>query len=451
LGFQTPGFAQPARAESQSLRIRFEGNFQRFGNSYFGPAAALAYEAVRSQRPRRVQWTMKWLDGNQTPTVARSITFDLYTIEDFATCASLAPLSQDDFAPVNRRNYGTVRLFDVTNFDHEFIRGRCVAAKPAAESPASHIVKIDSASIVVVTGNQQRSFGTWARYEALAALDIGIASSGHDLWSRDGMARSLDPLSDADLVRGINASAAMRLAALRVLAERVKQPITRECRLVSATLLKPTGPAVVQAILDKNTLSQANSELRLQTMRALAASRPTTGQSRLSAQLLAGLELPIEDFRPPAEIARQERVQSLIGNTGTPEGRPAFQDNRHFEVAAALALLSGNEASKVLTTRLESHLKRLVLRSLADQPCTDALVANASFGADVTMELIKQVDGEKFAIPDIQRRIHAMARIAAHNSSQMRSWIRERCSRSEGFLPNGDRRQAAEFCRVSAP
>ena len=449
--FLTPSFGQSRPlVDPKALKIRFEGDFDRFGNSFLGPDAALAYEVVRSKQASSVQWTMKWFDGNQTPAIPRSITFDFYAVDDFAACASLAPLSYKEFISDTGRKDDTPKLFDVSTYDHELIQGHCVASKLAIEVPASHTVAVNSSQITVTNGDRQRQFSKWSRYDALAALGINIASSGHDLWSRDGMTKSLDPLSDAELIRAIRASAPMRLAALRVLAHRVTQPVTRECWLAHSIPPRPVGPAVVQAILDKNTLSEANSELRLQGMRALATIRPATSHPQLVAQLISGLEQPIEDFRPPAEVARQNRVKSLLGAATSSEGQQTFRDKRHFEVAAALALASGDDVTNDLALRYEDYLRNQVLGSLADQPCTDELVAKSPYGAEVTIDLIRKVDSEKFAIPDIQRRIQSMAAIAAQNSPQMKSVIMERCNRTGGFLPNGEPKQAAAFCQITA-
>ena len=436
-------------AESKAVAIRFEGDFDRMGNSFYGPDSALAYEVVRSGQARSVQWTKKWLDANQTPAAPRAVTFDLYAIDSFTGCAALAALSYADIrSDALSLNKGP-SLFDVSTFDHELVRGHCIAAKAAREIPASQVVKIDSSQITVTSGGLQGTFNRWQRYEALAQLGIDIVSSGHDLWSRDGMSRALDPVSDTDLVRAIHAGAPMRLAASRLLAERVKQPlISRECKLTHATMLKPTGTSVLRAMLDTDALSQPNSELRLQVMRGLASIRPTASDARLLPQLLSGLEQPGEDFRSPAEIVRQRRVATLTGAVTSTDGEQIYRDNRHFEIASALALLSGPEVANGLANHFEGYLRIGILRSLADQPCADELVANAPYGGDIVTELIRKVDSEKFAIPDIQRRIEAMATIAARKSPQLMSLIQARCGRKEGFLPNGEPAQAAAFCRT---
>jgi hypothetical protein len=412
--FSAPGISQPL---PETLKIRFEGGFQRRESSYWGTDAALAYEVVRSGKAQSVQWTMKWLDGDHTPVISRSVSYDLSAIDDFAACAALAPLSYLDIASDAVRPNGMPKLFDASTFDHELLQGHCVAAKAATEVPASHIVAIGTQDVTITHGDRRQQFSMRTQYDALAGLGIDIASSGHDLWSRDGMTRALDPLNDAELVRGIRASAAMRRAALRILANRAKETVSRGCLLAHATPLKPAGPTVVQAILDSESLAQGNSELRMQTMRALAAIKPEAGHPQLVTQLLSGLEQPIEDRRPPAEAERQKRVVSLLGKAAeTSEGRPTFRDTRHFEVAAALALASGNDVTNALALRYEKDLTDRVLHDLANEPCTDELVAASPYGGKATIALIAKVGAEKSVIPLIQERIERMTAIALRNA-----------------------------------
>jgi hypothetical protein len=254
------------------------------------------------------------------------------------------------------------------------------------------------------------------------------------------------------LVRAIGASKSLQLASLRLLQNRHQERFTtRECGLTHSVLLKPTGAAVVHAILDSNVLSEGDSELRLQAMRALAAVRPATHHSELVKQLLSGLEKPIEDLRSLAELEWQRRVEAVIEKevAAKPEGHETYRDPRHFEVAAGVALLSGHDVIEPLAVSFENYLKGQIRRSLNDQPCTNELVASSSYGPDVIMELVKQVDAERNALPIIQSRIQSMAAIAARNSPALKAMIAERCGRAEGFLPNGSRIQASDFCRVS--
>ncbi len=171
-------------------------------------------------------------------------------------------------------------------------------------------------------------------------------------------------------------------------------------------ILQPTGPSVTKAILDTEVLSKAISGDRRQTMLALIAIAPATDHSRLLAQLVFGLERPLEDHRPPAEIARQQRVTALLGDiAAAPEGRPAYQSGQDFEFAAAVSLKAGNDVADGLAMHFETFLRQKVLTSLDDVPCSEELVANSSYGGSVVIELLNKVSHEKFIIPDIQLRI----------------------------------------------
>jgi hypothetical protein len=328
-----------------------------------------------------------------------------------------------------------------------------VAAKQAKEGPATNIIRVNgTGKIVVVTGEREEETSAADDYKPLAALGIHLTDSGHDLWSRDGMTRSLDPLTDQDLVRAIHASPPLRLAALRILLQRIHQPFNRGCGLTHATVLKQTGPTVLQAVLNERALSEADSELRLETMRGLAAIRPPTSLPQLAEQLLFGLDQTIEDFRPPADLERQRRMEALIGKeaAAVSEGQKTFRDLRHFEVAAGLAVLAGKDVTEALAVRLEDYLKDRILRYPGEQPCTDELVANASYGADVIMALIRKVDTEAYAIPNVQLRIQNMAAIAAQNSVPLKAMLDERCASGGRFMPDGEPSQAWAFCRASA-
>lgn len=452
--FATDGISQPSQStEREGPSIRFEGYFERLGwGAHTGAAASMAYEIVRSHKVRSVQWTYKWLDGNSAPAIPRAITFDLYEINDFAVCASLQPLTSVEYTSDAARMDFSPKLFDVSNFDHELIQGRCVAAKQAKEIAASHIVLMGGiGKIVVVTGDREVDFPYNNHYAPLAALSITLTGSGYDLWSKDGMTRSLDPLTDAELVRAIKSSESLRRASLRILQNRHQERFdTRECAFARSPLLKPTGSDVVRAILDSKVLSEGDSQLRLQTMRALAAIRPASYHSELVEQLLSGLERPIEDSRSPAVLERQRRVETLIGKelAARPEGQAAYRNSLHFEAASAVALLAGKDVVEPLAAHFKNHLKDQIGRS-SYQPCTDELVASASYGSDIFMEIVKKVDALGIAIPAFYMRIESMAAIAAQNSPPIRAMIAARCSRAEGFYPNGSRAVSSAICRAS--
>ena len=410
----------------------------------------LLYEAARSDEFQSVQIVTRYSQQNDSDErVVRTTVFDLRSVLDFDRCANAALPKHERLANINMSHSEVAVLFQPDRFDHELVEGRCVLAYPIDTPTAKLKVSVEAWELVI---QNVESGSEVARTREMTEFWEVFGSArpiSLDLWSHDGMERRPDEAADESLVQAIEAGGAMQRAALNVIARRMSlKPFKASDGSIQYIQQRTpdTSDAVVSAILKSRSL--VDPEVQWLALAALIAIAPRAHSEEILSQLFEALDQLVLDQSGIGEKAWRARVAATVGDDAfeRPEGQPAYKDQVHLSQASELVLVMEGDAPKLLASRYEAEIRRMVLDDLIVDAKIIELAALSPFRDHLVVNLLNKVDSDQFTPPPIQSRLEELLTGGSPIPEDLAKDIARRCDQPASIFPAGDILRAKEFC-----
>lgn len=440
--------SQMSEAEPNDQREFFAENV-RLGD-ISSDSDKILYEAARSGEFDIVQITSTWAEITPDKSTAlKTSTYLLKSVENFDSCAEASLPKFGRFENFSRTESTEPLLFQPTRYDHELLSGKCVVGYPIEGPTAAVKLSIDQFHYVVEGVDEADEF---LRSKSMDDVWQAFGLSrpiGYDLWALDGSKRQPDSVSDSDLIRAINHGGEMQRAALNILTERMRRvsvPDDNGNFKTEIVRQPPTSEEVVSALLESEMLTDICTWW--DATRVFIAIGPNSQADQIMDQLFAGLETPIPDNRRKVDKTWQEKVESELGEGlfDKPQGKSAYENWRHLNLALELALVLGGDYPVQLVERYESKIRSMLLNELIVKPDLIRTAAKSKFRDQITLELLAKVENDQKTPPIIQSRIKLLLTDGKPLSDELQDMIEAKCKRPNSLFPTGNQERAQELC-----